>query len=351
MKIGVFSKIGSSGGSEHRCAEMANAISAYGHIVYILAEKEISDKLNIDDRVIKVTNVFKPAPLKSAIDLIYSLDSLLIVNSDSHSFSTVDYWQGLTDHHNGFVDLNKIKQMCFLYNFGMPMVDGLAKIAEKCNDVRIICANRRYFDEVSAKHPAIIDLPRLVLNSPINIDRLIKPKTVSDKIRIGRHSKSIGYKFDKSNILLINIINRICGDKIIWDFMGVPQQFKRDLLQIGNVLVRDEYSSTVSDYLASIDIFLFLIEWSRNEPWARVIAEALSVGIPVVATNRGGNRDQVINGNNGFVCDDVDEMAIKLLMLINDDRLRSRMGRNAKISSFEFEASKVASRFIDFISV
>ena len=61
MKIGIFSKMEMSGGSEFRCAEMANAIRKYTeHSATILCEKNIPDKIlsRINGKVEVCKNVF-----------------------------------------------------------------------------------------------------------------------------------------------------------------------------------------------------------------------------------------------------------------------------------------------------
>ncbi|MDQ0640912.1 glycosyltransferase involved in cell wall biosynthesis [Pedobacter sp. W3I1] len=61
-----------------------------------------------------------------------------------------------------------------------------------------------------------------------------------------------------------------------------------------------------NDLLGSALAFLMPIEW--NEPFGIVMAEALACGTPVIGFNRGSVAEIVINGRNGFKCDDVNEM-------------------------------------------
>jgi len=61
-----------------------------------------------------------------------------------------------------------------------------------------------------------------------------------------------------------------------------------------------------NDLLGSALTFLMPIEW--NEPFGIVMAEAMACGTPVIGFNRGSVSEIVVNGRNGFKCDDVDEM-------------------------------------------
>ena len=55
-----------------------------------------------------------------------------------------------------------------------------------------------------------------------------------------------------------------------------------------------ENEESVRDFLDQLDVFLFFPEWSREEPWSRVVAEAMVSGCPIIALDRGGTKDQVL---------------------------------------------------------
>jgi glycosyltransferase involved in cell wall biosynthesis len=62
-----------------------------------------------------------------------------------------------------------------------------------------------------------------------------------------------------------------------------------------------------SDLLGSAAGFLMPILW--DEPFGLVMAEALACGTPVIAFGRGAVPEIVTHGSDGFICDDVGEMA------------------------------------------
>ena len=72
-------------------------------------------------------------------------------------------------------------------------------------------------------------------------------------------------------------------------------------------------------------------------------------GCPVVTTGRGGNKDQVTNGNNGFICSDLDEFEAAVKRLVDEPGLRETMGRNARIYSKAFASPSVAARLSTFL--
>ncbi|MEM7393270.1 MAG: glycosyltransferase, partial [Verrucomicrobiota bacterium] len=334
-------------------AELVNSVSRFSsHDAFLLCEKDINRKIadKIDDGVQIIKHVFKPTPKNH--EILYDMDRLVVVNSDSYSFSKLDYWEGRTEHHEQFVDVSRFPQLTFLYNFVISPARNLHTISAQCPDVRMICANQKFLEEIETreKFTSIRILPRFLLESPIDPGSISHEKTPSAKIRIGRHSKSHGYKFNEETAELIERINTQYPDKVSWDFLGVPSEFVSPLARFDNVTVRREYSISVLDYLVNIDIFLFFISWGRNEPWSRAVAEGMMSGCPILATDRAGNRDQVMHGNNGFLCKSIDEFEDRLGFLIDHPDLLEKMRRNNIIYSRGFTTEVILRKFIDFVT-
>jgi trehalose synthase len=75
-----------------------------------------------------------------------------------------------------------------------------------------------------------------------------------------------------------------------------------------------------------------VIQKSTREGFGLVITEALWKGTPVVASNVGGIPTQMIDGRTGFLLDplDFDGFAEKIVQLMQDQDLRSRLGKQAR---------------------
>jgi glycosyltransferase involved in cell wall biosynthesis len=355
MKIGVFSKIGSSGGSEHRCVEIVNSLVRYtAHRSYLFCEKELNDIFRpmLDERVVLREHLFKPRPDAALINGLYEVDSLIIVNSDSYSFSKLDYWEGRTDHHNFPVDVCRIAQMVFLYNFVISPAKHLSRLRTKCRDIRIVSANSEWLTKIHSeeKFAGLRDLPCTVLASPINPDSVSQDKIPSEKIRIGKHSKAHGYKFDPEHAELIRRINKRYGNRVTWDFMGVPRDRRSEIEGIENVIVRKEYSTSVMDYLSRIDVFLFFVAWSRYEPWSRCVAEAMTSGCAVLANRKAGNIDQVADGEGGFLFSSVEELEECLASLIEDSGTIRKMGAFNVNRAAGYASEIIADKLVGFIT-
>ncbi len=81
---------------------------------------------------------------------------------------------------------------------------------------------------------------------------------------------------------------------------------------------------------AKSDVIVIPSLWP--EPFSRVLLEAFYHGKPVIATNSGGNKDQIQDGKTGFLVDpsepaeDIAEAVVKL----KDQGIRKKMGKQAQ---------------------
>ena len=89
---------------------------------------------------------------------------------------------------------------------------------------------------------------------------------------------------------------------------------------LGHLGLRDKWS-----LLADADV---LCQYSAQEAHSNALTEALSAGVPVVAS-RGCNFDEIGTEGAGFNVDSVEEMANATIRLLEDDGLRGRMSAQA----------------------
>lgn len=92
--------------------------------------------------------------------------------------------------------------------------------------------------------------------------------------------------------------------------------------------------------LTQSDIFILSTHW---EGFPRSILEAMSAGLPVVATDVGGVRESVQNDSTGYLVKekDISGLAEKLQVLITEEKIRRDMGQagyRRYIENFTFEA-------------
>ena len=88
------------------------------------------------------------------------------------------------------------------------------------------------------------------------------------------------------------------------------------------------------------DIFILT---SLSEGMPSVILEAMGCGLPVIASNVGGNNEIVRDGENGFLVegDDIETLARHLAELINDQELRRRFGARSREISLGYDWKEI----------
>lgn len=104
------------------------------------------------------------------------------------------------------------------------------------------------------------------------------------------------------------------------------------------------YMSNSFEALAQSDIFVLP---SRTEGCPIVILEAMAMGLPVVATDVGGNPELVTDGETGFLVpyNHPERMASAIVRLCKDRQLRRAMGRRGKEIAFtRFHPATFSSR-------
>ena len=87
-----------------------------------------------------------------------------------------------------------------------------------------------------------------------------------------------------------------------------------------------KYGIDKEQFWNNADIFVFP---SLDECFPLVLLEAMKHGLPIVTTDEGGIPDIVKDGENGFICEkrSANDLAQKILLLLNDPSLRERMGK------------------------
>jgi glycosyltransferase involved in cell wall biosynthesis len=97
-------------------------------------------------------------------------------------------------------------------------------------------------------------------------------------------------------------------------------------------------------YYQQANLFVFP---SRHEGMPNALLEAMSSGLPAIATDIAGNQELVVDGKNGFLVPsgDVDALKKALRTLISQQTLRTEMGRAARqhiLDSYSWQATAQA---------
>ena len=106
-------------------------------------------------------------------------------------------------------------------------------------------------------------------------------------------------------------------------------------LGIAERVVFTGFRTDVPDVLRLLDVVAHASV--KPEPFGRVIAEAMAMGRPVVASNAGGPTEIVENGQTGFLVPphDEEELAARIIELLQDPAMAKRMGEAGRRAALE----------------
>lgn len=171
----------------------------------------------------------------------------------------------------------------------------------------------------------------------------------TEQFRPARRSEALRKRWGASpGRLVVIYVGRISREKglhtmpELWRTLrvdGMPPLFvfvgdgpMRDELQAacpGAVFTGPVAHHEVGTYVASGDVFVFP---SSTDSAGNVILEAQSSGLPVLVSDEGGPRENMVHGETGFVCVAGEPLAFasRVRQLVSEPSLRIRMGRKAR---------------------
>ncbi len=147
-----------------------------------------------------------------------------------------------------------------------------------------------------------------------------------------------------------NAVLWVVGERLASDHgEDLEPHFARAEAMLGRRVKRLGYRHDIARILAAADVFCLP---SHFEGLPMSIIEAMLTGLPVVATDIRGPREQVRDGETGFLVPPMAEapLAEALSRLAADRALRARMGAAARAMALDkFDESKVLARTMDLL--
>ncbi|MCH7851064.1 MAG: glycosyltransferase family 4 protein [Nanoarchaeota archaeon] len=194
----------------------------------------------------------------------------------------------------------------------------------------------------------------LVPYTPIKFKRVSRKKMGLETsniylIGIGRIVKRKGFDF------LIRTLAKLNNKKVHVLIIGDGPE-KENLINLSKELgVRNKvhFLGFVSEekkfqYLSNSDIFILS---SVHEGFGIVVQEAMQVGLPIIATDNGGQVDFVKNNENGYLVKFGDEKAMKnaIEKLNKSEALRDKISKNNKKKIKEFSLGKIIKTYLEVL--
>ena len=94
-----------------------------------------------------------------------------------------------------------------------------------------------------------------------------------------------------------------------------------------------------------------VVNTSAKEGWGLTVTEANACGVPAVASDVPGLRDAVIDGETGLLYEygNIEQLAEKILLLLRDEHLRTRLTKGALEYAQSLTWDKSATIMLDVI--
>lgn len=369
MNILLISRSLTHGGAERVCCSWANGLTELGCKVFILTDLSFpvtyrpDDKVTIIPTVVKLGDVPDAYQKKSVLKKIY------------YSVAQVKQIREIIDQHQIDVSVN------LLYHLNVSTLIAAKLSHRKCKTIitdHNSCErpesapmnfsaklNKFYinplFDHMTVLTEADhkIMLKRGIRNCSVLYNPLfLKPvDNVTPREKVVLSVGRIDAWHYKGFDVLIKAWRQIYKDCKGWKLRiigwGEDSQ-KKMLMQLAGESVSSidfsPYTPNIKDEYLKASIYALS---SRYEGWGLVAVEAMSQGCAVIACNYKGRQAEFIDeGFNGFLSapEDVDALATKIKLLINDEAMREKVSQNGITSVERFSEINIAKSLLAIIS-
>ncbi len=211
----------------------------------------------------------------------------------------------------------------------------------------VLVMNR--YDENLCKKYRIVN-PKMIFHVPGMGVELSKFKNVLDKAgqqsvkeelgipQSGRLIFCVAYITpEKGVFVLADAARRICSERedVFFLLAGTGPYQKKLKTIVNDYGLKDNFKllgwrDDIHRLMGAADVFTLPTYYPEGIPVS--ILEAMACGKPVVATKHRGCEDVVVDGETGFLVPvkKVEPLVDKIITLVDDDQLRSQMGRSAR---------------------
>ena len=304
----------------------------------ILNEKKFIDLIKLTNRKIKNKRNF--------LELDFNQDDIPILNEtydiavNFHMHSPFLVWyiservkarKKFTWIHNDFENtgynirglLQYLKCIDWYFGVSQKVVEEFKTKCPEFNNKIIVAENIVPKDDI---------LQKADLFFPIEYTGINKNRKII--LTVGRLEEQKGID------IIINVCSqlKLLGEKFQWFIIGEGSQRRFLENRIKKAKIEDCFHllgvrSNPYPYFKNCDIY---VQPSRHEGWGITITEARILCKPIITTDFAGAREQLRNGEDGFIVDcDENKILDKVKILLNDDYIADNF--KEKLSNIAFE--------------
>lgn len=336
------------GGAQTHIFELCkDEIDRGNHVSVVVGNKGL-----LRDKLLKIPSikVILMESLHRKINLVYDLKAIYelrkiitfekpdIVHLHSSKAGTIGRLASIglktkvifTVHGWSFSDGVPSKSKKVLYKF-------VEKVMSKFTD-KIICVSNYDFN-LGIKNGVIQDNKKaIMIHNGVEAPKTKNSELVKRKYSPLKFVMIARFSAQKDQKALINALSYIDPKKFELTFVGDGETLKENEKLVNELKISENvkfagFKQDVSQYLLSSDVYVLTTHY---EGLPISIIEAMSYGLPIIATNVGGNSELVINGENGYLINNKKELQNALVSFINNRELIDKMGRK----SFEYYCNK-----------
>lgn len=225
-----------------------------------------------------------------------------------------------------------------LKNYPWTLQEGIYKNVEEERDVynrydKAVCVSRSV-EEVMKSYYGLNNT--VTIYNPIDVEFINQKakEPVDLNLSQGVNLVSVGRLVpQKGYDLLIPIIARLRNEGVDVSLYILGEGEDRQKLEalnselgIADCVHLLGYHTNPHAIVSKMDVFVCS---SRAEGYSLVIAEALSMGVPVVSTNCAGPNELLAEGKYGILCDDYESLHLRLKAVCTNPALRAELHQKA----------------------
>lgn len=222
-------------------------------------------------------------------------------------------------------------------------------------------------NELVSRFPAVKNKVKLV---PMGVDtNIFRPKSISIRSKFKKYKNKRIILFagrlneQKGVEYLIkampNVISEVKNSKLLVIGEG---DYKKYLEKAASGMKLDGYveflgsksQAELADYYNLADVFVLpsVTVNIGTEAFGLVLLEAMACGACVIGSSSGGIKDIIKNNANGLIFQEKNskELALKIINVLKDNKLRERLGKNGLIYAKHYKWDKISKKFLEIYS-